>query len=308
MEVLSSVRRIVVNRSWRGRPTVGVDERGFPIARPSTLIAVDRNGLIQQIFGVERALIGVIHLGPLPGTPRARSSIDQLVTKAAAEARSYADAGFHGLILENMGDRPYLRRTVGPEVVATMTAAGVAVRSAVDVPLGVQVLAGANREALAAALATGASFVRAEGFVFAHVADEGIIESDAGELLRYRRAIGADHIAVFADIKKKHSSHSLTADVDLAETAEAAEFFLADGVVVTGSATGRPTPAADVAAVADRVTIPTLVGSGVNPDNVADHSRADGLIVGSFVKRDGIWSNDLDPERLSAMAAAFLAA
>jgi len=262
--------------------------------------------LIEQMFGVERALIGVIHLDPLPGTPRA-TAVDQIVGRAAAEARLYADAGFHGLVIENMGDRPYLRGTVGPEVVAAMTAATVAVRSAVDLPLGVQVLAGANREALSVGLAAGASFVRVEGFVFAHVADEGIIESDAGELLRYRRAIGADQIAIFADIKKKHSSHALTEDVDLADTAEAAEFFLADGVVVTGTATGRPTAAVDVAVVADRVSIPVLVGSGVNPGNVARYRRADAIIVGSFVKREGIWSNALDPDRLSAMAAAFAA-
>ncbi len=266
------------------------------------------NTLIEDLFGVERALIGVIHLDPLPGTAGGRMSVDGIVTKAVGEACRYSEAGFHGLIIENMGDRPYLRGAVGPEVVASMTAAGAAVRSAVDLPLGVQVLAGANREALSVALAAGGSFVRVEGFVFAHVADEGIIESDAGALLRYRRVIGADDVAVFADVKKKHSSHALTGDVDLADTAEAAEFFLADGVVVTGTSTGRAAAAADVAAVADRVSIPTLVGSGVNPDNVAEYGRADALIVGSFVKYDGIWSNDLDPGRLSAMVRAFATA
>ena len=109
-----------------------------------------------------------------------------------------------------------------------------------EVPLGLQVLAGANREALAVAFAAGAAFVRCEGFVFAHVADEGLMESDAGALLRYRRAIGAEGVRVFADVKKKHSAHAITADVELADTAHAAEFFLADGVIVTGVATGRP--------------------------------------------------------------------
>src|SRR5437879_11621759 len=106
--------------------------------------------------------------------------------------------------------------------------------------MGVQVPAAANREALAVALACGADFVRGEGFVFAHVADEGLIESSAGDLLRYRRAIGAGEVRVFADIKKKHAAHALTADVDLVETAHAAEFFLADAVIVTGPSTGRP--------------------------------------------------------------------
>ena len=228
-----------------------------------------------------------------------------MVAQAVAEARAYQNAGYHGIIIENMGDRPYVARTVGPEIVASMTAAGRAIRDATDLPLGVQILAGANREALAVAQVIGGSFVRAEGFVFAHVADEGMLESDAGELLRYRQAIGADDIKVFADIKKKHSAHAITADVDLVETAAAAEFFLADGVVVTGTSTGEPTDSNHVKAVADRVAIPTLVGSGVNPDNVGDYASADALIVGSFVKRDGLWSNDIDPDRLQAMADAF---
>lgn len=262
---------------------------------------------MSRLFGVERALIGVVHLGPLPGTPAASVAVETVVAKAAAEARLYAGAGYHGIIIENMGDRPYLRRSVGPEVVAAMTAAGQGVRQSVDLPIGIQVLAGANREAVAVAHAIGAAFVRVEGFSFAHVADEGVLQSDAGELLRYRRAIGADGVRIFADIKKKHSSHAITADVDLAETAAAAEFFLADGVVVTGTATGAPTARADVKAVADRVSIPTLVGSGVDPDNIADYFEADALIVGSYVKDGGLWSNDIDPDRLTALAGAFAA-
>src|SRR6185295_16139764 len=148
---------------------------------------------------------------------------------------------FGALMIENMHDRPYAKRAVGPEIVAAMTAVGRAVRAAVELPLGVQVLAGANREALAVAQACGAAFIRAEGFVFAHVADEGMIESGAAELLRYRRHIGAEHVRIFVDIKKKHAAHAITADVSIAETARAAEFFLADGVVVTGAATGETT-------------------------------------------------------------------
>jgi len=266
---------------------------------------VDNGQTIRQLFGSDRALIGVAHLAALPGTPTATGGIDDIVAKAVAEAKQYAEAGYHGLIIENMGDRPYLARSAGPEVVAAMTAAGRAIVEAVDLPLGVQILAGANIEAIAVALAIGAAFVRVEGFVFAHVADEGLLQSDAGELLRYRKAIGAENVRVFADIKKKHSAHAVTADVDLPETAAAAEFFLADGVIVTGTVTGRPADGNDVKAVADRVSIPTMVGSGVNPENVDDYRNADALIVGSFVKHNGLWSNDIDPERLQAMSDAF---
>lgn len=263
------------------------------------------------LFDASRVLIGMLHAGPLPGSPRHRpqpTSIDDQIARAVSEAEIYRAAGFHGLILENMFDRPYVRSRVGPEVVAAMAAIGREVRRAVPLPLGVQVLAAANEEAIAVALACGASFVRCEGYVFAHVADEGLIEADAGPLLRYRAAVGAEHVRVFADIKKKHSSHAITADVDIAETAHAAEFALADGVIVTGTATGRAADPADVTAVSGAVGIPVFVGSGITPDNVAAFAAADGVIVGSAVKQRGDWRLPLDPVAAQRMADAFHAA
>lgn len=260
---------------------------------------------IEQLFGQARALIGMIHVAALPGTPRYGGDLEAIVERAVAEARVYRDAGYHGLIIENMHDRPYLAASVGPEIVAAMSAIGREIRRAVDIPLGVQVLAGANREALAVALACEARFVRVEGFVFAHVADEGILQACAGDLLRYRRAIAAESIRVFADIKKKHSAHALTADVDLVETARAAEFFLADGVIVTGSSTGARTDPDEVARVAESVSIPVLVGSGIDPDGLARYPGASAFIVGSWVKERGAWDQPLDRERVSALVRAF---
>ena len=268
---------------------------------------MDRQGLVPSLFGAPRALIGVVHVGALPGTPRGGRSIDHLAEGALRDARAYQSAGFNGVMIENMHDRPYLRRAVGPEVVAAMTAVLWQLRHEVKLPMGVQVLAGANQEAVAVAHACGAAFVRAEGFVFAHVADEGIIESDAGALLRYRHAIGAHGVRVFADVKKKHSAHAITADVDLADTVHAAEFFLADGVVVTGAATGRPADPADVDAAAQAAGIPTLVGSGITADNVGAYASADGFIVGSWAKQDGDWSQPVDPRRAEALARAVTA-
>jgi len=175
----------------------------------------------------------------------------------------------------------------------------------VALSLGIQILAGANACSVAVAHACGAAFVRVEGFVFAHVADEGLIESSAGALLRYRKAIGTDRIRVFADIKKKHSAHAITADVDIVETAKAAEFFQADGVIVSGVSTGSAADPAEVRAVSRAVGIPTLVGSGVTPENLASFADADALIVGSSVKRGGIWSNPLDEANVAAIARAF---
>lgn len=266
---------------------------------------MDPAGIIRSLFGVRRALIGVIHAGALPGTPENRLGVAALAEDAAGEARVYAAAGFHGLILENTHDRPYLKGEVGPEIGAAMTVIGAEVRRAAALPLGIQVLAGANECALAVAHACGAAFVRVEGFVFAHVADEGLIEASAGPLLRYRRAIGAEGVRVFADIKKKHSAHSITADVDLAETARAAEFFHADGIIVSGVATGRAADAEEVRAVTQAVAIPTLVGSGITPENMGEYAAADALIVGSSVKEGGLWSNRLEEKRVTAVARAF---
>jgi len=266
---------------------------------------MDQRGIIKALFGVKRALIGVVHLQALPGTPGNKLDVESIKSIAVDEAGIYKTAGFHGILIENTHDRPYLKQTVGPEIVAAMSVVGAEVRQAVQLPLGIQVLAGANTSAIAVAQASGANFVRVEGFVFAHIADEGLIEASAGSLLRYRRAIGADHIRVFADVKKKHSAHAITADLDIAETAKAAEFFTVDGVIVSGLATGEPADPREVAAVSDAVSVPTLVGSGITAENISAFSKADALIVGSSIKQDGLWSNPIDVERTRRLMRSF---
>lgn len=263
------------------------------------------------LFPRAGTLVGMVHLAPLPGTPGATLTPDEVVARAAGEARLLAELGFEALLVENMGDRPYLAREVGPEITAAMTAACLAVREvAPDLPLGVQVLAGANEAALAVALASGADFVRAEGFAYAAVADEGLLaEAAAGPLLRYRRAIGAEHVAVLADVQKKHSAHALTADLGLAELAHGAEFCGADALVVTGRHTGHATSVEDLRAVGEAATVPVLVGSGTTPENAALLvPHAAGLIVGSALKAGGDWRGDLDPARCEALVTAVRAA
>ncbi len=156
---------------------------------------------MNAITGQKVSLIAMVHVLALPGTPGNRDDIATIRRNAAEEARIYADQGFDAIIIENMHDAPYLNRSVGPEIVSTMTAVACDIANEVDIPIGIQVLAGANREALAVAMASGARFIRAEGFVFGHMADEGLMQSDAGELLRYRKAVGADNIKIAADLK-----------------------------------------------------------------------------------------------------------
>ena len=266
---------------------------------------MDKHSVIDSLFDAPRALIGVVHLQALPGTPGSKLDIAAITSIAADEAGLYSEAGFHGVMIENTHDRPYLKAGAGPEITAAMAVIGAEIRRATSLPLGVQVLAGSNSAALAVALACGASFVRVEGYVFAHVADEGLIEASAGALLRYRRAIAADQIRVFADVKKKHSAHAITADVDIIETAKAAEFFLVDGVIVSGVSTGQPAEPDEVNSVGREVSVPTIVGSGITTENIINYPRADAFIVGSSIKKDGVWNSPIDLDRARELVRAF---
>jgi len=237
----------------------------------------------------------MVHVGALPGTPASRETLRELVARAVAECAVCRDAGVHGVALENMHDVPYLRGGVGPEITAAMTVLALAVKEASGLPCGVQILAGANHEALAVAHAAGLDFVRVEGFAYAHVADEGIIESSAASLLRFRRQIGAERVQVWADVKKKHASHALTA-VSIGEAAGAAEFMRADAVIVTGSSTGERPSRPDIDDVRGRCRLPLYLGSGITPENLPEYyACADGFIVGSALKVDGRWHGAVDP-------------
>jgi len=256
------------------------------------------------VFSSAKPVIGMIHVGALPGTPGSRLPMREIEAQAVAECRVYRDGGVHGIAIENMHDVPYLRGGVGPEITAAMTIVAQAVKAESGLPCGIQILAGANHEALAVAHAASLDFVRVEGYAFAHVADEGFIDSSAASLLRYRRAIGAERVQVWADVKKKHSSHAITADVDVGETAAAVEFMRADAVIVTGSATGEEASEADIDAVKRRCRLPLFIGSGVSADNLATFARlADGFIVGSYFKKDGRWSESVDPRRVEQLMA-----
>ena len=253
-----------------------------------------------------RALIGMVHLAALPGSPHSSRAVAEIAAEAAREARLLAESGFDAILVENMHDRPYLRGEVGPETVAAMAVATAAVREAVACPVGVQVLAGANVEALAICVATGATFLRAEGFAYASVADEGLFgEADAARLLRRRRELGATGVAILADIRKKHSSHAITSDLSLGDLAEGCAFCGADAVVVTGSATGHPTSLDDLVAARRGGPLPVVVGSGADASSVrALLEQADAIVVGSSIKRDGHWANPVDPTRARAFVQA----
>ncbi|MBX9688825.1 MAG: BtpA/SgcQ family protein [Candidatus Obscuribacterales bacterium] len=251
------------------------------------------------MFNRKCSMIGMVHLQPLPGAAGYDGCIDRVMSSALDEAMTFKENGFDALMLENMHDVPYLKGRVEPETTASMAVMAAAIKYETQMPLGIQILAGANLEALGAAIAAGLDFIRVEAFVFGHLGDEGYQESSAPELIRRRFQLRAEKIKIFADIKKKHSSHAITQDISLVETARAAEFFKADGVIVTGEHTGDAPKAADLESVRRAVDCHVLVGSGVSAENIHEFQPwSDAIIVGSSLKVGGKWQNPLDSERV----------
>ncbi|KAK7026704.1 hypothetical protein SK128_019311 [Halocaridina rubra] len=253
------------------------------------------------------AVIGMVHVKPLPGTPLSQHVMKDIVEIACQEAEIYKNSGVDGILIENMFDLPYLQASsLGPETVACMTRVCQEVRDITPshIPCGVQILAGGNKEAVAVSKACGLQFIRAECFVFSHVADEGLMNASAGSLLRYRRSVGAEDILIFTDIKKKHSAHAITSDVDIVEMAQAAQFFLADGVIITGSSTGQEADNTELEAVCRHIDLPILIGSGITKDNVHKYVGANAFIVGSHFKKNGKWYEDLEKDRVEAFINA----
>jgi membrane complex biogenesis BtpA family protein len=258
--------------------------------------------MLEDLFRNRKPVIGVIHVGALPGTPASQLSMSELTALAAREAALYRSGGVDAIIIENMHDVPYLRGRVGEEIVAAMAIIGQAVKAESGLPVGIQILAGANLAAMAVAHAAGLAFIRVEGYVFAHIADEGWIESSAAELLRYRKHIGAERVQVWADVKKKHSSHAVTNDVTLGATAEAVEFMLGDAVIVSGSTTGEPPQLRDVEEAKAHCRVPVILGSGVDAGNITRfYASADGFIIGTYFKVDGDWAQTVDEQRVRAV-------
>lgn len=250
---------------------------------------------------LERALIGMVHLAPLPGSPRWAGSMPEVVARAVADARALADNGVDALLVENFGDAPFPAGSAEPATIAAVAVAADAVARAVPVPLGINVLKSDARGALAVAAAVGARFIRVNVHAGAVVADQGVVQTDAYRTLRDRRLLGAD-VRIFADVQGKHAVP--LAPVDLEQHArDLVHRGLADALIVSGKATGEPTALAEVKRVRDAVPgVLLLVGSGVTPETAPGLlSVADALIVGTWVKRGGEVGNPVDPARVRAL-------
>lgn len=264
-----------------------------------------KGSALEEIFGTDRVLIGVVHSLPLPGGPHYRGQpVDEVLAFAVEEAQAYIDGGFHGVIVENAWDLPFARpEDQGFETAAAMGVMADRVRREVGVPVGVNVLANASRSSLAAAKAGGGAFVRVNQWVNGYVANEGFLDGEAPRAARYRSALRAEEIRVFADVHVKHGSHAVIAGRTVAEQAEDNEFFDADVLIATGNRTGDATPLEEIQAIRSGSGLPVIIGSGLTPGNAPELLEAcNGAIVGSSLKDNERWWGRVDVERVREVA------
>jgi membrane complex biogenesis BtpA family protein len=252
-------------------------------------------------------VIGMLHLPPLPGAPRYGGDLGAVRDAMLRDAESLAAGGVHGLMLENFGDVPFYPGRVAAHVVAHMTAIAVEVRRRVPgLPLGVNVLRNDGRSALAVAHAAGAKFIRVNVLCGARVTDQGILQGIAHDLLRDRKALGAEDVRVFADVDVKHSAPLGPARSLADEVADTVHRGLADAVIVSGSGTGRATDPAHVREVKEAAggKVPVYVGSGVTAETVRDLlPHADGFIVGTAFKRGRVAGEAVEVGRVREFVA-----
>lgn len=246
----------------------------------------------------KKPVIGVIHLLPLPGSPKYGGNLDAITARAMAEAAIYRRAGVDGVIIENFNDDPFSCQDLSKEQLACMAAILTQARRELSVPMGVNVHFNDWTSEVALAFTCGAQFVRVEVFVDTVVTTSGIMAPCCAEVTRYRKMLGAEKsVAILADIHPKYSYNLLP--ISLQESAKMARNALADALIVTGETTGKATPIEDIRNVKAEVDIPVFAGSGVSQANVREtFAVADGAIVGSAFKVDGDVRNDVSEERV----------
>ncbi len=249
-----------------------------------------------DIFGT-KSVIGMIHLLPLPGSPR-YTNTQKILDQALTDYHALKDGGVDGILIENYGDAPYFK-TVNPHTVSWMTK--IILSLDIDLPFGVNVLRNDAVSALAVAHATGGKFIRCNILSGVMVTDQGIIEGNAADVLRYRSTLQTD-IKIFADVLVKHGSPLV--DQPLVRAVKDTVYrALADAVIVTGSETGEPPLIQDLSAVKAAVPhVYLFAGSGVTADNVQSiFAHADGCIIGKAFKKEGKIENPVEKRRVKTL-------
>jgi uncharacterized protein len=252
-------------------------------------------------------LAAMIAVLPLPGSPLYDDNDGKVMDQALSDLEVYEKAGVDSILFENDHDLPYIQPPLDEKGISLMLEIAKEARKRFDGPIGIQMLEAANITSLEIAAEADLDYIRVEAFVFAHVGGSGIINGSAGRILRRRKELQTEHIKVFADVKKKHGSHSLTIDLDIKDEVMQAEFFLADGVIVTSQFTGIHPDKDDLVNAKSATKLPVLIGSGMTVENIKEYLPfADGFIVGSNFRRGGKFLEKLEPERLQAFMKVFV--
>lgn len=251
-----------------------------------------------EIFKTANPVIGVIHLLPLPTSVRWQGDLQAVIARAEQEATALDSGGVHGLIVENFFDAPFPKSQVDPAVVSAMSLVVHRLKQLVALPIGINVLRNDARSALAIATCTEASFIRVNVLTGVMATDQGLIEGEAHEILRYRRELGSD-VKILADVLVKHAWPLSTPNLATA-VQETIHRGLADGVILSGWATGSPPSLGDLeSARAAAGNTPIFIGSGASWENIPQLIRsADGVIVSSSLKRKGQIEQPIDPIRV----------
>ncbi|MCC0176905.1 BtpA/SgcQ family protein [Waterburya agarophytonicola K14] len=259
---------------------------------------------LKQIFETNSPVIGVVHLSPLPSSPRWKGNLKEIIARAEQEATALSAGGADGIIVENFFDAPFAKDCVDPAVVSAMTLIVDRLKGMVMLPIGINVLRNDARSAMAIATCTEVDFIRVNVLTGVMATDQGLIEGKAHELLRYRRELGSD-VAILADVLVKHARPLGTPNLTVA-VQDTIERGLADGIILSGWATGSPPTQEDLElASAAAGETPVFIGSGANWDNIAQLMQAaDGVIVSSSLKRYGKISETIDPIRVSRFVEA----
>ena len=259
---------------------------------------------LNQIFQTKNPIIGVVHLLPLPTSARWGGSLKAVIERAEQEATALAAGGIDGIIVENFFDAPFTKDQVNPAVISAMTLIVDRLMNLVVVPVGINLLRNDAKGALAIASCVNAHFIRVNVLNGIMATDQGLIEGNAHELLRFRRELGSD-IAIFADVLVKHARPLGTPNLTTA-VQDTIERSLADAVILSGWATGSPPTLEDLElATAAAKGTPVLIGSGANWDNIGQLMQAaDGAIVASSLKRQGIINETIDPIRVAQFIEA----
>lgn len=273
---------------------------------PTNRIGQVADDVLVSLFGRSKVVIGVVHLMPLPGSPRyAGETIDAIYQRGLDDAKAYLHGGCDGVIVENHGDIPFAKPDdIGPETSAYMSVVSDRIRRELGRPIGINVLANASIPALSIASAAGAGFVRVNQWANAYVANEGFIEGEAARAMRFRAKLRANGIRIFADAHVKHGAHAIVGDRPVEEQVKDLVFFDADAIIATGQRTGHAADLGYIRMIKEAAGLPTLVGSGVTPENVNDIlGIVDGVIVASSLKYDGVWWNPVELSRVESFIA-----